>query len=102
MPEEGLTLYVCHIDDRGPPPHACRRAQRALRGAGHDFEKTVFARGRPFGLFTKGRRPELKAMSGQEQLPVLKLADGTFVNGSAAIIAWARANTATAGVEPGA
>jgi glutathione S-transferase len=102
MPGEGRTLYVCHIDDRGPPPHACRRAQRALRGAGHDFEKIVFARGRPFGLFTKGRRPELKAMSGQEQLPVLKLADGTFVNGSAAIIAWARANTATAGGEPGA
>jgi glutathione S-transferase len=52
----------------------------------------VFARGRPFGLLTKGRRPELKAMSGQEQLPVLKLADGTVINGSANIIAWAKAN----------
>jgi glutathione S-transferase len=88
----GATLYVCHIDDGGPPPHACRRAQRALRTAGHEFEKVVFARGRPFGLLTKGRRPELKAMSGQEQLPVLKLADGTVINGSANIIAWAKAN----------
>jgi hypothetical protein len=31
-------------------------------------------------------------MSGQEKLPVLELREGTTVNGSAAIIAWARAN----------
>jgi glutathione S-transferase len=89
---EQLTLYVCHIDDGGPPPHACRRAQRELRAAGHDFDKQVFAKGIPFGLFTKGKRPELKEMSGQEKLPVLKLPDGTTVNGSAKIIAWAKAN----------
>ena len=86
------TLYVCNIDDGGPPPHACKRAQRALRAAGHDFEKGVYARGHPFGLFTKWRRPELKEMSGQEQLPVLSLPDGTTINGSKAIIAWAEAN----------
>ena len=91
MPER-LTLYVCHIDDGGPPPHACRRAQRAQRDAGHEFDKVVHAKGHPFGLFTKGRRPELKAMSGQEQLPVLMLRDGTTINRSAAIIAWARSN----------
>ena len=91
-----LTLYVCHIDEGGPSPHACRRAQRALRDAGHDFDKVVFARGHLFGLFTKGRRPELKAMSGQEQLPVLMLRDGTTINRSAAIIAWAKANAPAA------
>jgi hypothetical protein len=89
---DGLTLYVCHIDDGGPPPHACKRAQRALRDAGHDFEKVVWGRGRPFGLATAGRRPKLEAASGQEKLPVLGLGDGTFVNGSGEIIAWARAN----------
>ncbi len=94
MPDK-LTLYVCHIDDGGPAPHACRRAQRALRVAGHDFEKVIFDRGRLFGLFTKGRRPELKALSGQEQLPVLELPDGSTVNGSASIIAWAKANAPT-------
>jgi len=87
-----LTLYVCNIDEGGPKPHACKRAQRALRARGHDFEKIVFARGHPFGLFTRGRRPELKQISGQEQLPVLKLPDGTTVNGCADIIAWAQAN----------
>jgi glutathione S-transferase len=91
MPDKP-TLYVCHIDDGGPSPHACRRSQRALRDAGHDFEKVVFGKGIPFGLFTKGRRPDLKEMSGQEKLPVLALPDGSTVNGSAAIIEWAKAN----------
>ncbi len=91
MPE-GLKLYVCHIDEGGPKPHACRRAQEALHEDGHDFEKIIAGKGIPFGLFTKGRRPELKALSGQEKLPVLELADGSTVNGSAHIIAWAREN----------
>ncbi len=89
---ERLTLLVCHIDDGGPPPHACKRAQRALRAAGHDFEKVIAGRGIPFALFTTGRRPRLKQLSGQEKLPVLRLADGSTINGSANIIAWARAH----------
>jgi hypothetical protein len=90
---ETLTLFVCNIDDGGPPPHACKRAQRALRAAGHDFEKVIAARGIPFGLFTTGRRPHLKEMSGQEKLPVLRLMNGETINGSANIIAWARDHT---------
>ncbi len=91
-----LTLLVCHIDDGGPPPHACKRTQRALRAAGHDFDKVIAGRGIPFGLFTTGRRPQLKQLSGQEKLPVLQLPDGTIVNGSAKIIAWARDNAPAA------
>jgi hypothetical protein len=87
---EKLTLFVCNIDEGGPPPHACKRAQRALRAAGHDFDKVIAARGIPFGLFTTGRRPRLKEISGQEKLPVLLLPDGKTINGSAPIIAWAR------------
>lgn len=85
-------MLVCHLDDGGLPPHACRRAQRALREAGHRFEKVVAARGLLFGAFTSGRRPKLKALSGQEQLPILRLPDGTTINGSANIITWARAH----------
>ncbi|HEV3230029.1 MAG TPA: VOC family protein [Solirubrobacteraceae bacterium] len=91
MPVE-LTLYVCHIDDRGPKPHACRRAHEALREAGHEYEKVIFGRGRPFGLFTRGRRPRLKELSGQEQLPVLHLRDGTTIAGASNIVAWAKTN----------
>jgi hypothetical protein len=89
MPDK-LTLLVCNINDGGPPPHACKRAQRALRDAGHDFDKVVYAKGIPFGLFTKGRRPELKKISGQEMLPVLQLPDGTTIAGGSNIVAWAR------------
>jgi hypothetical protein len=95
MPEK-LTLYVCNVDQRGPKQHPCRRANEALKAAGHDFEKVVYAKGRPFGLFTTGRRPELKEMSGQEKLPVLQLPDGKTVNGGANIVAWAQANAPAA------
>ena len=101
MPDE-LTLYVCHIDEGGPPPHACKRAQRALRENGHEFEKVIFGKGIPFGLFTKGRRPELKEMSGQEKLPVLRFPDGSTINGSADIIAWAKDNKPARAAAPGA
>ncbi len=94
---EKLTLFVCHIDDGGPPPHACKRAQRALRASGQDFEKVIAGRGIPFALFTTGRRPGLKDMSGQEKLPVLRLPGGETVNGSANIIAWAREHAPGAG-----
>jgi len=90
---EKLTLFVCHIDDGGPPPHACKCAQRALRGAGHDFDKVIAGRGIPFALFTTGRRPKLKELSGQEKLPVLRFADGSIITGSANIIAWARSHS---------
>ena len=49
----------------------------------------IFGRGHPRGLATKGKRPELKRISGQEKLPVLALTDGTTVNGSKAIVIWA-------------
>jgi hypothetical protein len=95
MPEktsEKLTLYICHVNEGGPKQHACRRAFEAMRDAGHDFEKVVYGKGRPFGIFTKGRRPELKRMSGQEMLPVLLLPNGSTVNGGSKIVAWAKAN----------
>ena len=85
-----LVLHTCHIDDGGPPVHPCRRAHEALRSAGHVYRTEVADRNRPFGLFTTGRRPELKRISGQEKLPVLQLPDGSTVNGSRDIVRWAR------------
>jgi glutathione S-transferase len=95
-PRRRPTLFVCHIDDRGPRPHACRRAHEALRAAGHDYETVIFDRGHRFGLFTKGRRPKLEQMSGQEKLPVLRLPDGTTIAGSKRIIAWAKEHSPVA------
>jgi glutathione S-transferase len=90
------TLHVCSIDTGGPKIHPCRRAHEALESAGVDHATAVFGKNKPFGLFTKGTRPELKALSGQEKLPVLELPDGTTVNGSSKIVAWAKANAVAA------
>ncbi len=90
----GLILYVCHLDDRGPKAHACRRAHEALRAAGHAYETVIVDRNRPFGLFTTGRRPELKRISGQEKLPVLALPDsGATVASAAEIAIWAQTHS---------
>jgi glutathione S-transferase len=95
MPQKP-TLHVCHIDQGGPSGHPCRRAEEALEAAGIDHERSVFDTNRPFGLFTSGKRPELKAMSGQEKLPVLELPDGSTVNGGGAIAAWAEEHAVAA------
>lgn len=88
MPE-GLTLYVCELDRGGPRFHPCRKVHEALDEAGHSYETVVADKNRPFGLFTKGKRAKLEAMSGQEKLPVLELADGSTIAGSGKIAAWA-------------
>lgn len=83
----------------GPPsflPHPCRRAHEALDEAGVDYDTVIFGKGRPLAIGTTGKRPDLERISGQEKLPVLALTDGTTVNGSDAIVAWAREREASA------
>ncbi len=87
-----LTLYTCEVDRMGPKVHPCRRAHDALEAGGHTYETIVFDKNRPLGLFTSGKRPKLKEMTGQEKLPVLRLPDGTMLAGSGDIISWAKAN----------
>lgn len=82
------TLYVCHGDDGGPKMHPCRRAQEALRGAGIEYEKVIAAHGSPIPFLRKGSREELREATGQTKLPALKLADGTVIANSRAILSW--------------
>jgi hypothetical protein len=86
--DETPTLYVCHGDDGGPRVHPCRRVQEALRAAGIEYEKVVAAHGSPIPFLRKGSREELRAATGGEKLPVLKLADGTVIGPSKAILGW--------------
>ncbi len=85
---ETLTLYVCHGDDGGPKMHPCRRVQEALRGAGIEYEKVIAAHGNPFPFLRKGSREELRKATGTTKLPTLKLADGTVIASSRAILSW--------------
>ena len=91
------TLYVCHGDEGGPRMHPCRRVQEALRDAGIDYDKVVAAHGSPIPFLRKGSREELKRATGQEKLPALKLADGTVLTPSRAILSWVREQGAEAG-----
>ena len=82
------TLYVCHGDDHGPRVHPCRRVQEALRARGIEYDKVIAAHGSPIPFLRKGSRDALRAATGAEKLPVLKLPDGTVITQSRAILNW--------------
>jgi glutathione S-transferase len=82
------TLYVCHGDEGGPKIHPCRRVQEAMHAKGIEYEKVIAGHGSPIPFLRKGSRDELKAATGATKLPTLKLADGTVITPSSAILAW--------------
>jgi glutathione S-transferase len=84
------TLYVCHGDDGGPRIHPCRRVQEALRTAGISYQKVIAGHGNPFPPLRRGPREELHAATGDTKLPALKLADGTVITHSRAILSWVK------------
>ena len=48
----------------------------------------IAAHGSPIPFLRKGSRDELQAATGQKKLPALKLADGTVITPSRAILSW--------------
>lgn len=88
---QARTLHVCHLDRGGPRFHPCRKVQEEMDELGHRYKTQVFDKNKPMGWFTKGKRPDLKQLSGQEKLPVLELDDGTTIADSKKILEWAGA-----------
>lgn len=86
--DEKPTLYVCHGDEGGPKIHPCRRVQEAMHVAGIEYEKVVAAHGNPLPFMRKGSRDQLREATGDTKLPTLKLADGTVLTHSKAIMGW--------------
>jgi glutathione S-transferase len=82
------TLYVCHGDEGGPWGHPCSRVQKAMHAAGIKYNKVIAGHGAPIPFLRRGSRDELKAATGTIKLPTLKLADGTVISHSGAILAW--------------
>lgn len=83
-----MDLYVCYGTFPLPGGHPCARAHAALTAAGHR-PKVV----RTFGCaatdrFWPGRR-EVKRLTGTYEVPTLVLNDGTIIDGSQNIAAWA-------------
>ena len=89
------TLYVCHGEDHGPRLHPCRRAQEALNDAGIPYEKVIAASGSPIPFLRRGSREDLKQATGTDKLPTLKLADGTVISHSGAILRWVEEQRST-------
>ena len=95
-----MKLYVCYGTFPAPwrpGGHPCRNAYNALAAAGHQPEVI-----RAYGLgplpdaLNTPRRREIKRLTGNSWVPVLVLDDGTAIDGSKEIVAWAQAHPAAA------
>jgi hypothetical protein len=89
-----VKLYICW-GTGGSAHHDCHKAHQALVDAGYN-PTVVKARGQehlPKLLQFKVRR-QVHALTGSFFVPVLVLDDGTFLNNSDAIVAWATSHPA--------
>jgi glutathione S-transferase len=88
-----MKLYTCgQRDKQASLGHPCGRAARALREAGHEFEIEEVEGYRLLPWTRRGKREEIRRISGQENVPVLVLDDGEVISGSGDVARWARAN----------
>ena len=85
---EKPTLFVCQGDGGGPRMHPCRRVQAALHDAGIEYEKVISGPGNPLPFLRRGSREALQQETGDTKLPALRLADGTVLTHSRAILSW--------------
>lgn len=95
-----MKLYVCYGLFKSPRPggHPCRNAHEALREAGHHPQVV-----KSYGLgilpkafnMTKGRQ-EVERLTGNRMVPTLVLDDGSAIDGSKEIVAWAKGHPAAA------
>ncbi len=70
-------------------PHPCGVAAQALDRSGHTFAVKTVGGFKMIPLSRRGKRDEIIALTGQQDVPVLVLDDGTTVQGTSAIVEWA-------------
>jgi hypothetical protein len=88
-----MQLYVCYGTFGPVDRHPCGRAYRALTLSGYNPDVI-----RTYGCFRtdplfSGRR-KIKHITGNYKVPTLVLDDGSVIDGSHSIVAWAKANPA--------
>lgn len=90
-----MILYTCPAGKHGATTpvikHPCGVAAKALDDAGLSYEAKAVGGFKHVPLSRRGRRDEIVRLTGQEDVPVLVLDDGSTVQGSAEIVSWARA-----------
>lgn len=93
-----MRLYTCparkHGADTPLIKHPCGVAAKALDEAGHGYEVKVVGGFKNVPFSRRGRRGEIRELTGQDDVPLLVLDDGSTVQGSGAIVAWAAAHPA--------
>ena len=98
-----MKLYVCWGTFPAPwrpGGHPCRNAHSALREAGWEPEvERVYGLG-PLPDFMNPTRSEVRALTGQNMVPVLVTDAGETIVDSKRIVEWARAHPVTARDKP--
>ncbi len=93
-----MVLYTCPAGTHGANAplikHPCGVAAQALDGAGHTYALKTVGGFKNVPFSRRGKRGEIVELTGQQDVPVLILDDGSTVNGSAEIVAWAKSHPA--------
>ncbi|MCW2926796.1 MAG: glutathione S-transferase protein [Thermoleophilia bacterium] len=92
-----MLLYTCPArTSMGSVGHPCGAASKALDAAGLEYEVKVVGGFKNVPFTTMGgKRDEIIELTGKSHVPVLKLDDGRVIAGSATIVEWARAQSAS-------
>jgi hypothetical protein len=89
---EKPTLYVCHGDTKSPRLHPCGKVQKAMQEKGIEYDKVLGGKGNPIPfLRSDDARKVIQEETGQDNLPTLKLPDGTLIPDSKKILEWVEA-----------
>jgi hypothetical protein len=93
-----VDLYTCPGRTYGANvpviKHPCAVAARALDEAGHTYTVKVVGGFKEVPFSRRGKRDRIIELTGQQDVPVLLLDDGTPIQGTASIVGWARENPA--------
>ncbi len=93
-----VILFTCpartHGADAPLIKHPCGVAAKALDEAGQRYEVKVVGGFKSIPFSRRGKRGEIRELTGQEDVPVVVLDDGATVQGTGAIVAWAAAHPA--------
>jgi glutathione S-transferase len=93
-----VLLYTCPAGTHGADAplikHPCGIAAKALERAGLSYQQKTVGGFKNIPFSRWGKREEIFELTGQRDVPVLVLDDGTTVQGSNAIVSWAASHPA--------
>jgi hypothetical protein len=91
-----VVLFTCPARTHGANAplvaHPCGVAAQALERSGHTFTVKTVGGFKSIPLSRRGKRDEIIALTGQQDVPVLVLDDDTAIHGTSTIVEWAVAH----------